>query len=172
MQSVVPNIHDNGVAMQWSADPTECTHITEIKHPLKSTNNQDYESQICHYLDHAEKCQQFDLAMAVHEALIDFWLIDGGPHNKGELQNAPDDKNDSLYDPEETEAKALDAVTSTATLLLAVSLAGTQSRACNPGDYFSLAVSLHKGLHPHAPRPFQTLLDVKTLLHLNQDPSY
>ena len=57
MQSVVPNLHDTGVAMQWSVDPTECAHITEIKHPSKSTNNQDYKSQICRYLDCAEKCQ-------------------------------------------------------------------------------------------------------------------
>jgi hypothetical protein len=57
MQSVVPNIRDNGVAMQWLVDPTERTHITEIKHPSKSTNNQEYESQICRYLDRAEKCR-------------------------------------------------------------------------------------------------------------------
>ena len=63
--------------------------------------------------------------MAVCAASIDFRLIDGGPHDEGELQNAPDDENDSLYDPEETEAEALDAVTSTTTLLSTVSLAGT-----------------------------------------------
>ena len=125
MQSVVPNLRDNGFAMQWSADPTEHAHITEIKHPSKSTNHQEYESQICHYLDHTDKCRRFDLATAVCEASIDFRLIDGGPHDEGELQNASDDENDSLYDPEETEAGAFDTLTSTTTLLLAVSLAGT-----------------------------------------------
>jgi hypothetical protein len=33
MQSVILNIHNNGVAMQWSADATEHAHITEIKDP-------------------------------------------------------------------------------------------------------------------------------------------
>ena len=95
-----------------------------------------------------------------------------GPRDEGELQNAPDDENDSLYDHEETEAGAFDTLTSTTTLLSAVSLAGTRSGAHNPGDYFSLAFRLQKGLHPHAHRPFQTLLYAKTALHLNRDPSY
>ena len=33
LQSVVPNIHQNGAAIQWSADATEQAHITEIKNP-------------------------------------------------------------------------------------------------------------------------------------------
>ncbi|KAF9455638.1 hypothetical protein BDZ94DRAFT_1179584, partial [Collybia nuda] len=38
LQSVVPNICNNGVAIQWSADITERAHVTEIKAPSKSTN--------------------------------------------------------------------------------------------------------------------------------------
>jgi hypothetical protein len=165
LQSVVPNICDNGVAMQWSADPTECAHITEIKNPSKSTNNQEYESQICCHLDHAEKCQRFDLATAVCEASVDFRLMN-------DVQDLDDDENnlDNPYDPEEP---ALDTVTTTTALLSTVALAGMQpGAACNPGDYFALAVGLQKGLYPHAPHPFQTLLGVKIALHLNWDPSY
>jgi len=47
LQSVVPSIQVNGVAIQWSADLTEHAHITKVKDPACSSNNQDYESQIC-----------------------------------------------------------------------------------------------------------------------------
>jgi hypothetical protein len=43
MQSVVFNIQQNGVAMQWSADVTEHAHIEVVKDPAASGNNQDYE---------------------------------------------------------------------------------------------------------------------------------
>ena len=56
LQSVTSNIHNNGAPIQWSADTTEQCHVTEIKEPLCSSNNQEYESQICHFLDHTEKC--------------------------------------------------------------------------------------------------------------------
>jgi hypothetical protein len=46
LQSVVPNIHKNRVAMQWSADATECAHITEIKIPSDLVNNQNYEPNL------------------------------------------------------------------------------------------------------------------------------
>ncbi|KJA24333.1 hypothetical protein HYPSUDRAFT_136390 [Hypholoma sublateritium FD-334 SS-4] len=47
LQSVVPNIQQNGIAQQWSADGTERAHIEVIKNPAEFTNNQNYESQIC-----------------------------------------------------------------------------------------------------------------------------
>jgi hypothetical protein len=72
LQSVVSSIQANGVAIQWSADLTEHAHITEVKDPARSSNNQDYESQICRYLDRADKCRRFDLATAVHNAGVDF----------------------------------------------------------------------------------------------------
>src|SRR6267154_1470030 len=55
LQSVVPNIQANGAPIQWSADITEHAHITEIKNPARSSNNQAYESQICRHLDHTDK---------------------------------------------------------------------------------------------------------------------
>ena len=51
MQSVTASICDNGVPVQWSADRMERCHITEVKDPSRSGNRQDYESQICHYLE-------------------------------------------------------------------------------------------------------------------------
>ena len=51
MQSVAPSIIANGASIQWSADVTKCAHITVIKNPASTTNNHNYESQICRHLD-------------------------------------------------------------------------------------------------------------------------
>jgi len=47
MHGVVPSVTACGVVMQWSADTTEHAHITEIKVPGWSGNNQSYNPQIC-----------------------------------------------------------------------------------------------------------------------------
>ncbi|KAG1733957.1 hypothetical protein EDB19DRAFT_1896533 [Suillus lakei] len=62
MQSVVPSIRNSGVTAQWSADVTEHAHITEIKDPARSSNNNNYELQICRHLDRLDKCLRFELA--------------------------------------------------------------------------------------------------------------
>lgn len=72
MQSVVHNIQANGAACQWSADVTEHAHITEIKDPATSGNNQNYESQITRHLDRTDKCRRFTLATALKEASVKF----------------------------------------------------------------------------------------------------
>ncbi|KAG1868508.1 hypothetical protein F4604DRAFT_1881594 [Suillus subluteus] len=54
MQSVVPSIY-------------QVTHITVIKDPAESMNNQNYDPQICQYLDHVEKCRHFHTAMSIAE---------------------------------------------------------------------------------------------------------
>ncbi|KAG1814627.1 uncharacterized protein BJ212DRAFT_1273959, partial [Suillus subaureus] len=56
MQSVVPSICNSGIIAQWFADVTEHAHITEVKDPARASNNNDYDPQICHYLDCANKC--------------------------------------------------------------------------------------------------------------------
>jgi hypothetical protein len=87
LQSVVSNIRNNGVAIQWSANVTERAHITEIKIPADMVNNQNYEKQICCYLDHAEKCRLFDLATTIREAGVDFRGLD----NTGEGDDEQED---------------------------------------------------------------------------------
>ena len=59
MLSVVPGIPAMGTIGQWSADITEHAHIDIVKNPAQSSNNQNFDSQICCYLDHQEKCQLF-----------------------------------------------------------------------------------------------------------------
>ena len=39
LQSVVPSIRANGIALQWSADGTERAHIEVIKNPSDFSNN-------------------------------------------------------------------------------------------------------------------------------------
>jgi hypothetical protein len=58
MQSVEPSIRRASVPIQWSADLTEHAHITEVKDPARSANNQEYDPQICRFLDRREKCRR------------------------------------------------------------------------------------------------------------------
>jgi hypothetical protein len=46
LQSVVPSIHANGIALQWLADGTEHAYIEVIKDPSESANNRDYEKSV------------------------------------------------------------------------------------------------------------------------------
>jgi len=65
MHGVVPSITSSGAVIQWSADTTERAHITEVKVPGWSGNNQSYNPQICRWLDQSEKHQNFALALSV-----------------------------------------------------------------------------------------------------------
>ena len=70
LQSVTSSIRESGAAIQWTADTTERYHITKSKNPHHS-NNRAYEAQICRHLDRRERCRQFDIAAAIHEASAD-----------------------------------------------------------------------------------------------------
>lgn len=159
LQSVVPSIQGNGVPIQWSADITERAHITEIKNPSDSGNNQNYESQICRYLDRGDKCRRFDLATALHEAHVDFYDKDSAVEDNSDSDNDSDD-----------EPQTLDT---TASLLSAVKLPGRLvGVARKTGNYFRLSRELEQSLYPHAPRPFRTFVSAKTGIHLGRDPSF
>ncbi|KIK15123.1 hypothetical protein PISMIDRAFT_115727 [Pisolithus microcarpus 441] len=54
--------------MQWSADVTEHAHVTEIKNPACTGNNQNYYAQIACHLDHSQRCFNFDLATQISHA--------------------------------------------------------------------------------------------------------
>ena len=56
LQNVVPSIRASRAIMQWTADVMEHAHVTEIKQPARSGNNQDYYSQIAWHLDRSDKC--------------------------------------------------------------------------------------------------------------------
>ena len=160
LQSVASSISNSGASIQWSADHTERCHITEIKVPSRSTNNQGYESQICRYLDRDEKCRQFDLATVIREARIDFHLI--GPGDPNDC-NLVDDLDEPDNDP-------LVAIDSTSGLLSHIQPAtfssGMTQRHAN---YFELADALKQGMYPHSPLPHRTFVSGHTALHLRRD---
>ncbi|KAG0694251.1 hypothetical protein DFH29DRAFT_1006510 [Suillus ampliporus] len=58
MQNIVPSIRSSGITGQWSADITEHAHITEIKDPARSSNNNNYDPQICRHLDLLLDCER------------------------------------------------------------------------------------------------------------------
>ncbi|KAI5982093.1 hypothetical protein EDD15DRAFT_2403257 [Pisolithus albus] len=68
LQHVVSSIHNSGAVMQWTADVTEHAHVTEIKQPARTGNNQDYYAQIARHLDRSEKCFRFNLATRLASA--------------------------------------------------------------------------------------------------------
>lgn len=67
MQSVASSIPAVGPPINWSADTTERAHIDCVKNPAAATNHNDFESQICRYLDRHEKCRAFSLALSLRE---------------------------------------------------------------------------------------------------------
>lgn len=162
LQSVTSSISNSGASIQWSADHTERCHITEIKVPSRSTNNQGYESQICRYLDRDEKCRQFDLATAIHEARIDFRSLIGPDE---------DDEYDLVDDFDEPNDNSL-AIDSTSGLLSHIQLSTVSSETTQRhANYFELADALEQGMYSNSPRPHRTFVRGRTALHLGRDPN-
>lgn len=67
MQNVIRTIPLLGPPIHWTADTTERAHIDVVKIPASATNNLDFESQICRYLDRQDKCRTFSLALSIRE---------------------------------------------------------------------------------------------------------
>ncbi|KAF8425394.1 hypothetical protein L210DRAFT_3653181 [Boletus edulis BED1] len=101
MQGIAPSIKRVGVTIQWTADTTEHAHVSEIKTPAGSTNNNNYDPQICRYLDQAEKCWAFELAMSLHEQEDQTALSDGGrsEDDRSDLSDDEDNDNDNAAQP-------------------------------------------------------------------------
>ena len=158
LQSVVPSIRANGIALQWSADGTERAHIEVIKNPSDFTNNRNYESQICRHLDRVEKCQQFDLFTAVRDAGLDFRATTKSFLDEDDCASVTSD--DSTI---ETMANLVDQIDPVSALSLPSHV-----------DYFSKAADLKKtppsGQVPQArPHMFSS---PQAAFHLNRDPSF
>ncbi|KAG1905438.1 uncharacterized protein F5891DRAFT_1183385 [Suillus fuscotomentosus] len=71
MQSITASTCKVGALIQWSADATEHAHVSEIKDPVRQTNNNDYDPQICHHLDQQDKLRQFVIAMTLKSGVLD-----------------------------------------------------------------------------------------------------
>ena len=162
LQSVVPSIHANGIALQWSADGTERAHIEMIKNPSDFANNQKYESQICRQLDRVEKCQRFDLFTAVQDARVDF-------------RARPSTESSSDEDNSDCASVASDdsAIETTANLVDQINPVLALSGKSLPShiDYFAKAANLKK-TPPSSQVPLHTFSSPQAAFHLNRDPSF
>ncbi|KAG1837762.1 hypothetical protein F4604DRAFT_1942034 [Suillus subluteus] len=149
MQNIVPSIRNTGVTMQWSADATEHVHITEIKDPARSSNNNNYDSQICRHLDHADKCRRFDLATS----LLDLRLRTSLDQHL--------DIDDDAVDSDDDDGIPAD-------LLSTVKCPGY---ACPITDYFAIAKVLQHRDVGTVPLPLRTFVVGYTAFHLAYSPS-
>ncbi|KAG1737754.1 hypothetical protein EDB19DRAFT_1895748 [Suillus lakei] len=150
MQSVVPSIYQVGSPIQWSADTTEQAHITLIKDPAESTNNQNYDPQICQYLDCIKKCRHFHLVMSIAQQ----------PQSQTHTTTAGyrDDQDDGIDDDKNAdEAGDIQDVIS--------DLWGTGRVISNFFKKAQLA-----SLSTTAPRPLHTFVIGSMAIHLNFDP--
>ncbi|KAG1723858.1 hypothetical protein EDB19DRAFT_1834448 [Suillus lakei] len=149
MQSIVTSIRNSGVIAQWSADVTEHAHVTEVKDPARSSNNNNYDLQICHYLDRANKCNQFDLATSLLDHCDDPGVV-------GEESAEEDDKLDD-------DANGFPAE------LLSSSRSPGQPRPIT--DYFSITKILQAKKVGSVPFPLCSFVVGRTALNLAYDPS-
>jgi hypothetical protein len=158
LQSVVPSIQANGVAIQWSADITEHANITEIKDPARATNNQNYDSQICRNLDHADKCRRFDLTTAIRDAGVDFRVND----NTAGIADGEDEFEDT------------EALTTTSSLLARIDPVSPLTGSTRTKvDYFGLARKLEQGAIANTPFPYRTVASTANVaFHLTRDPGF
>ena len=92
MQNIVPSVRRSGVAIQWMADVTEHTHITEIKDLARQSNNNNYDPQICHYLDRKEKLHRFELATTFRQLAFDITANEASPTSTREDEDSDDDQ--------------------------------------------------------------------------------
>ncbi|KIJ10397.1 hypothetical protein PAXINDRAFT_86129 [Paxillus involutus ATCC 200175] len=153
MQSVAPSISQTGSLLQWSADTTEHAHIEVVKDPASTTNNHDYNSQICQCLDHLEKCRQFatavglrEIADHVHESVAvdsnDMIPEDNGNKDPGDDSEQTTDVLNDLWAPKRA-----------------------------PLDFFAIAKKLGMAVPGSVPLPLCTFMGGSTAIHINHDPS-
>jgi len=160
MQSIVLSIRRSGVPMQWTADVTEHVHITEIKVPAGSSNNNNYEPQICQYLDRAEKCRSFEFITSLL-----------GQHTPGSPSSDVDSEPSSDTDPDSDSAPAVENE-------FELRVTGMDRTPLSPGyahpitNYFTIAAQLCTKNADTIPLPLRMFsVNNNTAIHLGYDPS-
>lgn len=148
MHHVVPSINNVGNIIQWTADTTEHAHIEVVKDPAATTNNTNYESQICRTLDRDEKCRRFNTAIALTQQ-SKRTKEDGASDSDSETE-----KNGKGNDDED--------------LGLEEELWSPQRQKTN---LFAAAQRLLVAPLGTVPRPFRKFVTGSTAFHLTRDPS-
>ena len=145
LHAVVPSVTASRVTMQWTADTMEHAHITEIKVPRRSGNNQSYSPQICRWLDHSEKHRNFALALFIYEIQLHPYDTDPPEHHDN---NPNDPDSDADNDGQST----------------------AHSDPSQP-DLFSRAALLSANINPSTPLPLRTMYTDTTAFQLNFHPN-
>jgi hypothetical protein len=158
-QTMKASIHSNSANIQWLADITEHAHIMEIKEPAELGNNQNYEDQICQYLDRLDKIHSFELAMLVCSGI--------GPVSQ-HLQQLVDSAfvNDPDIDAGQRESS------STSSPNIGDDTQEQPESSCDIINYFQEAAVLVCGEHLTVLRLFHTFSAGTSAFHLNHDASY
>ncbi|KAG2353249.1 hypothetical protein BDR07DRAFT_1496632 [Suillus spraguei] len=170
MQSVEPSICQVGSLLQWSADTTEHAHITQIKDPADSSNNINYDAQICQFLDHREKCQNFQIAMSIiahsqsQSQASTSQMTDAGSehHDKSHDEDPHTDNSDLQTEQLSSDIEAARPLCTIIVGVAAIHLNFDPSIQCIPVDVVAEKFSLpdlgqHRAL-PDAPLPFNDLM--------------
>ncbi|KAI6001429.1 hypothetical protein EDD15DRAFT_2158658 [Pisolithus albus] len=152
MQSVAPSISELGAPVQWSADTTEHAHIEVIKEPASTTNHQNYDTQICRYLDRVERCRLFETATRL-SALGD--ADDTHDQDLAVEDDGAEDDELNMADDEDAAAILKDI---------------WSSRRSVP-DFFGVAEKLRAALPGSIPHPVRTFSSGATALRVNRRPS-
>lgn len=118
--------------------------------PLRASNNNNYDSQICRFLDRAEKCRTFEVATTIRSKE----LLGPSPQDL-----AQDDDVDSDYDIQDDEVEATDGFVPTTFL----------SRP--PTNYFVISSCLRNKEPGTVPLPLRTFRVRATAIHLAYDPA-
>ncbi|KAG1840330.1 hypothetical protein C8R48DRAFT_679623, partial [Suillus tomentosus] len=147
LQSITSSTRKGGALIQWSADATEHAHVSEIKDPARHTNNNDYDPQICRYLDRQEKLRRF----AITTTLRSYNPVDVAEENEGEEDNIDHDE----WEPSDPRTALLEEMNQT----------------CITTNYFSKATQFDTLSHRQLTYPPRTFIGGTTAIHLNYDPS-
>lgn len=147
LQHVAPSIPESGAVMQWSADVTEHAHVTEVKNPARSGNNQNYYSQIARHLDRSDKCLRFNLATNIATTSG----LDHQPSNDEDDENELEEE----HEPDEEMQNSLLSNSATRTVT----------------DYFQIAHALANDPRRSVPLPLRTFASSTTAFHLALKPS-
>ena len=133
-------------------DATEHAHITKIKSPTRSGNNQNYETQICRDLDRTDKLCRFDLEISIRESYMD-------PSNESKDHSFSET---DICQQADSSAVNDDNIRIPVAWLIAGSLGSFQ-------NYFDETLYLWN--NPQALRPLRTLTDGHTALILIAIPA-
>ncbi|KAI6019708.1 hypothetical protein F5J12DRAFT_904126 [Pisolithus orientalis] len=152
MQSIVPSVKCVGVTIQWTADVTEHAHVLEIKTPTSASNNNNYNPQICWYLNHAEKCRTFELATSLYESKT---------HSHGHVEEKSLEVEDGSSDDGNSEISDCEEVN------LVSKMPGPTQPVTN---YFAISACLRTQDPDSIPFPLHSFIADGMAINLSYDP--